>query len=646
MLGLIITGIFCFAVTLGFRKLLNRWMGGLDPQEAFGVSGLVGLGLVGTVTIILGLIPKFLMPGMAIVGVGVLALAVWGFKEFGKPTIQAVKPGGTQFIAVAGLVVLFLLPLVASLAPSTSMDWDSLAYHLAVPKIWLAEGQVTWIQTIHHSNFPFALDSLYLYGLTWGGEAGAKAFNFFILLMGCRALFGMARRWSGERTAIWAAFALAGAPVVLWESGTAYIDVGHGLFAGLGVLYVAEMVSRLKLGEELEGLPILAALSWGLAMGTKLTGLQTFFVAGFLFLVFGFKNIGRVAKPAGLVAGVALLIALPWFIKSASFTGNPVFPFFYEKLGGKGWDQWRADIYKNEQQTFGVGRTETGRDIKQIGHAILGLGYQPGRYVNPGQTKGLGLPTGAIGIVPILVFIFWAVSGKMRPQERFVVAWVGLSMLLWFFLSQQSRYLTFLVVPAAVLAAGGVERLKLGKILAGVVGLQALVSAGILWNTQTPDQLRVATGQVSAEAFRNSAVGFSPIAKIINEDDSVTEVALFDEVFGYLLDKKYFWANPGHSDRIPFERMSTGAELADELKAQNVSHVLLGFPPGTTRESLQTFLESAGIIEGMGWTVEERTAMLENREVAWKVLLAEAIRDGRLSLTTEPSMRGLLFRVN
>jgi hypothetical protein len=652
MVALVLSGLFCVLVTLGFRGLLARWLDELDPQEAYGVAGLVGLGLVGTLTVVFGLIPGFLRFGMMGVGALVVGLAGWSAKKHWGGIFAAKKPEGLVLAAVAGICLMAVFPLIASQVPSTSLDWDSLAYHLAVPKLWLAANQVTWVQTIHHSNFPFALDALYMYGLTFAGEVGAKAFMFFVMLLGARALYGLARRWGAGDNAIWAPLAFMASPVVLWESGTAYIDVGHGLFAGLGVLYVAEMVWRLSKEESLGSLPWVSALCWGLAMGTKLTGLQTFIVAGFLFLIFGAKRFGTVLKPAALIAGVALIVALPWFGKSVAFTGNPVFPFFYEQFGGKGWDQWRADIYKNEQQTFGVGRRvdeitgKSSRDVSKIGDAVLGLAYQPGRYTNPAQTVGGGFPTGAIGFLTLMAFVFWAVSGKAGPREKFILAWVGLTFLMWFFLSQQSRYLTFMVVPAAVLVATGVKRLQLGKVLAGATVVQALATLYVLVNFGFPNQVKVITGGLTPDGYRKSMVPFAGMAEVINNNNEITEVALFDEVFGFLLDKKYFWANPGHSDRIPFDKMDSGDDLADELKRQNVSHVYLALMFGDSA-SRDRWLASAGLVPGEEMSVEEREGMLSNREVAWKVLIADAVKSDRLTVASEPiNPRGILFKVD
>jgi hypothetical protein len=245
-----------------------------------------------------------------------------------------------------------------------------------------------------------------------------------------------------------------------------------------------------------------------------------------------------------------------------------------------------------------------------------------------------------------LTFVFWAVSGKLGPRERFVLAWVGLSFLMWFVLSQQSRYLTFLVVPASALVALAPKRISMGKVLAGAAVVQALASIYVLVNFGFADQWKVATGNLSPADYRKKTTSFATMADVINNNSEVIEVALFDEVFGFLLEKKYFWANPGHSDRLPFEKMVSGDDLADELVRQGVSHVYLS-NAFSDRASVTKWLASAGMIADLPWSEEERAAMLANREISWKVLLADAVRSGRLTIASEPiDPRGLLFKVN
>ncbi len=665
MPGLFITLFFVVFVTTGglwvLRSLASKAGWELDPAESVGVAGLLALGAVGTLTGMLGMIPGGLRWAMPLVGGLAVLLGVAGFLKGAGSSWKFVRPEGNAAVFPLVLGLLAMFPLIAALSPSTMIDWDSIAYHMAVPKLWLESGQVERIYTIHHSNFPSTINALYLYGLTWGDQFGAKGFSWSILILGAIALFGLARRWAGPSHAWWAPLAFMASPVVLWESGTAYIDVGHGLFTGLAVLYTGELLLKLRESGKADSLlTILAVLNWGFTLGTKFTGLQTFAAAGLLAIIFAGRKVGVAAKPVVAIALGAVLIASPWFIKNVTSTGNPVFPFFYEKLGGTGWDQFRADIYRNEQQTFGVGwaqlyspkesgetfeRMREGRDYRMIGHAILGLGYQPGRYVNPGQTQGAGFPTGAIGIACLAALVLAATSGRRELRINYVLAWTGLSLLLWFFLSQQSRYLTFLVVPSAVLVPMLWPTLRLAPLLGGLVGLQAAYTAFYLNTSQTTDQLRVLTGQVSPDRYEKERVGFASAAKVINENTTVTKVALFDEVFGYFLDKPYFWANPGHSDQIKFERIGDGAALAEEFRRQGISHAYVNFAFSAPDERSK-WLSTAGLIPETPYTESEMALMLNNRELNWKVLLADAVAQGEMSPDGPPTGNSILLKVN
>lgn len=622
MAGACLTLLFALALTLSVRALLDRWLGELDPAEAFGVAGLIGLGTAGLLTLFQGVVPGGLtFPILPLV-------PLIGLAKLKRLKFELASPTGFSQLGLLACFACALLALVGVLAPATSLEWDSLAYHLAVPKLWLAVGQIEYVPHIHHSNFPFIVDNLYIWGQLWGGEAGAKTFSLAFLILGMLSLFGLARRWYGGTVGWIAAVAFAGAPVVLWESGTAYIDVAHGLFAGLGILYAADLWRSRREAADGPGSALwLSAIMLGFAAGSKYTGLQIIVAVGLVLLIAGLaRRQSGVVKSAFVLGLTALAIASPWLIKNVVLVQNPVYPFFSERLGGRDWDAWRAATYRNEQQTFGVGRTESGRSLAALGHAILGLSYQPGRYVNPGQTEGMGFPTGAIGAVPLLAFLAWLALGRLGPREAVTLGSVGIALLMWFFLSQQSRYLTSIVVPGAVLAAGAVTRLRWGSILAVVAGLQLAYSAFYIYSTQSSDQLAVVAGRVDSAKYVGQRAPFSAIAADINKNRDVKKIALYDEVFGYFLDKPYIWANPGHGTVIPYESIDTGPELAAELTKLGITdvYVNLQFLPPADRDR---FFAASGLTGGDPYSAEEKAAMVKDLNLKWRWLLADAIRN-------------------
>ncbi|MBX7131411.1 MAG: hypothetical protein K1X67_01920 [Fimbriimonadaceae bacterium] len=712
---MLVTLLLCILAALGGGGVLWRLKRPLDPAERLGVGGLVGLGALGWITFFIGLVPGGIkIPALIWVIALLGVLAGWnyfttGFKTDGKFKLST----GPWLLAPAALVLLMLLPVVNALAPSDSMDWDSLAYHLAVPKLWLEAGKMVYIPFIHHSNFPFTVDNLYIWGLQWGGQTGAKTFTIGFLVFGAMAVFGMARRWTGKTAAgWWAALAFVGVPVVLWESGSGYIDVAHGLFAGLGILYLAEAVTRE------DGSWGLAAVLFGLAAGSKYTGLQTIaascFVCGTAVLML---RMGRPMLVRILAAGlVAVVIASPWYVRTAINTGNPVYPFFYEKLGGHDWDAWRASIYRDEQQTFGVGRTETGRNPAALPSAVVGLAFQPGRYINPGQTEGRGFPMGALGAAIILAALLGVGTCRLSRRDALVLGVVGVSLLMWFFLSQQSRYLTSLVVPLAVLSGvwtavarpsrprgansqiqegiseggtqsrvpsgsgtadseslnpvarpsrprsansqieegiseGGTQsRVPSGshaapfgnsasaggtaapRVLAIIIVLQAAYTFWLIKTAQTDRQLPVVMGRQSVDDYLKTGLSFHEPAKTLNEVAKGGKVALYDEVFGYLLDVPYFWANPGHSTRIRYEQLENGDEWSDEMLSQGFTHVYVNLQY-FDRPGLDRFAEAAGLNgPARPYTDQERADLSSDLRNKWRTLIADAAAKGRLRI--------------
>ncbi|MCC7229964.1 MAG: glycosyltransferase family 39 protein, partial [Fimbriimonadaceae bacterium] len=476
MLGVLIALLLAFALIGCIRPMIVHALGVTDQAAGIGLAGLVGLGSAGTLLFFAGLIDV----QAAIYGTSILVVLLgatqWIRYRKGL-SIAFSRPQGLDLLFPLAIGLALLMALAGVLAPSTATDWDSLAYHLAVPKIWLETGTIDVIPTIHQSNFPFAVDSLFLIGLKWGGQAGAKAFVWIYTLLGAMAIFGLARQRYGQRAGWWACLVFTTLPAVLWLSGTAYVDVAHGLYAGLGLIFACWWLESNDSKHAW-----LSAIMLGFALGTKYTGLQTLAVAGLVALVVAFST-RRNHKPVFLIGLVALAIGSPWYVKNEVWKGNPVFPFFYSKLGGKDWDQRRAEIYTNEQNTFGVGREvpPTGPiQPQRLGHSVLGLAYQPGRYVNPMQTAGGGDPMGAVGIAVVGALMLGMFAGQRGKFERALLAGVLISLGIWFVLTQQSRYILTLSVPLALIAGQLTTRRGFGVLMGGVAVVQALMSLYIL----------------------------------------------------------------------------------------------------------------------------------------------------------------------
>lgn len=610
----------------------RRFAWQLDPAEA---SALGGMGLLAGFGWLIGVVGNWTLvvanPWL-LVGVSALSAGCSGWWLSRNSEFEAPKPNPWW----AAWALLLVFPLVKALSPSDMLDWDTIAYHFAVPKMWLAVGRMEHIPFIHQSNFPGIVDDLFIAGLRLG-EGFAKILTVNFWVVGGLWVFGAARRRLNSKVAPFVALAFLASPLILWSSGSGYIDVAHGLFAAVGMLYAAEAME-----DSVRRWPLLLLSGFGLggAMGSKYTGLQVAFAALLVVAYLSSKNRewSGTWKPLLASGLLALIIACPWYIRTYQNTGNPVFPFFYEKLGGRGWDQWRADIYRNEQQSFGVGRTERGRDPLSIGASVLGLAYQPGRYINPMPTEGAGVPMGAPGLALVLgPLAFIALSGSRRGPWRALVGMSGLLLLLFFVLSQQVRYTTSLApIWALLLGAAMLAAPRWNQILRGIVVVQAAFSAWLLWTTQGQLQSMVVSGTLSRREYQSAVVPFSGYAAKINERVGSGKVALYNEVFGYFLDVSYVWANPGHSTIIPYESFSTGHEFSEKLKELGFTHAYLNIQ-ALSKDQRELVLNAF-----RGVPVDSAVAqqMDSNLDLKWVRLLCDAIASGDLRAVEEFTPEG------
>ena len=206
-----------------------------------------------------------------------------------------------------------------------------------------------------------------------------------------------------------------------------------------------------------------------------------------------------------------------------------------------------------------------------------------------------------------------------------VLAAVGLGFVMWFFLSQQSRYLTMLAIPLAVLGAGVVGRVRWGLVVAAGVCIQIAVTAYMINWIQTENQLRVVTGKVNEDLYLSQQLAFYPAAFEISLLGEGSRVALYDEVFGfYITGTDYFWANPGHSMLIPYETIETGEELVEVLKDLGFTHIYLNASVNGPPDQRRILSAMNYADDYVPYSEEERVEMSKDLNRKWRYLLADA----------------------
>ncbi len=622
------------------RRLAPReWGAGSRALLAWAV----GLPILAYATLALGLLGK-LSPGSLVIllAVGGLLGLVLGWREIGQQgrllrraaAALAHSPRRLWYWALA-LWALTLLP--QALAPPGFMDWDGLAEHLAMAKVWLQGGAIVPLWYEHHSQFPATTQMLYLLGLAFGGPVAAKLFSTLFGLLSLAAVGLLARRHFGKETAPWALAVFAATPLVGWLSMVAYVDMAAVFYCGLGLGFFLdwrreESASNPARGQkERFASAAWAGVCFGLGLAVKMQVLVFWGALLLVAAVAAFRGRRTPSRPTfgqfAAYAGIALAVASPWYLKSWVLTGNPVYPFAYSVFGGEQWSAEQARTYAYQQKSWGWGQLpppevfwslpplqRTFAGPRRPDHLLLapvGLTFLPEKYVDKGVGRLASFLTASVGplYLALLPLLLW---GK-RPKAWATIGWALAPVGLWWLMSAQySRYflpaLAWLAPVAAGAAWQAAGRGRWSKrVLTAVIG--AGLGLAILFNLPgAVHGLPVVLGTQSVDSYLASVLpGLYPTLQFVNRaTPAEAKIISYGEPRLFYLDRDYLWGEPSYHRLLGYDTMRTADDLLEAYRNQGLTHVLMNqqfFPGGSpANERIATLLGealAAGEVERM-----------------------------------------------
>jgi len=595
------------ALALGTRvlRLIRLWPGRLAEQALFALG--LGYVLLAYAVLALGLAQVLYLWTVAIV-VGVALLLLWPERTFIAELAAALRALPRRLFRRNWLLPVRLavlawaaMTLIGALAPPAGIDWDGLAHHLAVPKIYVRDHGIHFIRFTTHSNFPYTVNMLFVVGLLAKTVAGAKLFHWGFGILSVAALYVLTKRALGAWAGQIAAFLLATTPMTAWLAMVGYVDLGALFYTLLALLAFLAWLGR----DDAQAAGGSDLYRCGLAVGGALTvkmqalSLLGLVLALVLWRLMRIPELGwprRFGAAAGLV-GVAVLTSCPWYIKTFVWTGNPVYPFAYSVFGGKYWTEENAELYARHQKEFGVG------DLPAEGY-FRTLPVWRRLLVGPREPwKWLAAPWNltmypwhfATPVQPLAVYLCYSIGPLYlallaplvllagRPKAiNWTLTLGGLMFLVWFALMQYARYALPVVAVLALPAAYSLERLRSLGLVSSiistfVVAFAAAIALGLALLLTIP-QARVVFGLQSQEEFLEQTLDVYRPEQFINkfaEPDAT--IALLQEPRGFYLDRDYFWADPGHNTIVPYHRIKTPQDLARVFGKQlGVRYVLAG----------------------------------------------------------------------
>lgn len=564
---------------LGWRFMKAENIG---PLERAAVQFALGAGTLGMVWFILGILKLYHSPvGLVLLLLGLVLL--WRDTRAWYGQFRAIQPawaaaGGLEkgLAALAGILILY--QLLIALAPP--IKWDALAYHLQLPRQYLAAGSLVFVPENPYWGHPQIVEMLYALAMSIHRVETAAVLGWsegVIFLLGILGLTNtLLARMAGNQeqpaspNAGWMALAAVLVGYTFrYLLGWSYTDLFSALF-GLAALAVffAWLETRQPTWLLWAGLFCAMALSTKWTAGVLALGI---FTAALIF-----RNAVGMKWKTWLLAGtVTFLVTLPWLAKNMLVTGSPVYPYFI----GTPW--------------FDAARLASANQPREITDWWLNL-LLPLTTTWAGVDSAAGFST---DLGPLLLLFaapgYWVYRRNRCTQTMgilllFAALGLGVASLRFAHLMQTRLY--FVLLPCLALPAGWgwdwLQRLVIqGVRLRRILGAVAFLVMGLVFwqDTYFAGQItpgRVSLGTWTGQAYLENTVGFHIRAGQVLETLSPdSRILLLWEPRGL-----YFplnaqadpWIDRWRTDR---RELQTAPAILEHWRSQGFTHALF-YQPG------------------------------------------------------------------
>ncbi len=417
-----------------FRLIITQWF----PQSALASAVLLLL----LFPIALANVTSSLFTVVWIFHVILQIIAVFTSLLWISATIRELEWGRAVFSLTILLFGVFLLvqcntPILAR---------DSLIYHLQTAKLWLEEGKIVEIPWLEWSYFPMLMSLAYLGFLKLGADFLTPYYHLSYLFCVSAVVARYIERQTGDRE-------LSVIGFLLTLTLPLAIGVGVSPMADLGVSLGFAIATYLTATER--EVSTRDAILAGVALGFALSMKYVAFLAASLFVPFLFFVYlrGGIApsvafRRVGTMSIMTLFIVLPWLVRNALWTGNPMHPFLSGLFGSSD-----AVPFMGELKPIPYRR-------EAFGESWLELLLLPFRMILFGEDDNAEKFAGVLS--PILLLGFLPLLSKRNRSRSWVffaaltlgAYWV-FSLLLFY---AYSRYLLSLLILGISLTCVGIDQ--------------------------------------------------------------------------------------------------------------------------------------------------------------------------------------------
>ena len=576
--------VICFiSIGVGKLALIRTGMKGSDSGELTIFSAAVGFAIISYCVFILGicqaLYPAVIYSFTAICAV--LSLAGWLAAKKARTeflllsrteSYETRTPDGQMPVVINRCCFIILaISLLACmmLVLTPEIGKDALIYHIGVPKMFLEHHGIYFIPGNIFASYPFFSEMLYIWGLSLWGEILPKGTHFAIAIFILFSMWKFGRRYVHENSFEFLPLLIFFTiPSVFINAHTAYCDL---ILAFYTFVALYAFINWFNTEEKLW--LILCAVFSGIAMSIKYGGLSFPFI-GSLGVLWACRKNGMPSRKAVHLLSLYILFTFvtgaPFYLKNWIMTGNPLYPFFYEMFGGKGWSAEQAGYYDVFIKNLGMGRT------------LLDYLLLPWNLSFKSQMDS-PLFDGLMGPVFILVLPFAIGMRKISLEIKILLAYCLLALVFWASSAQQMRYLIPLFPFLAIMASLTFSYYRDNKIIFTLL-LIFLVS-GLAFNGyhiindfRKVRPMSVLTGHEDKEAFLTRMIPSYAMLRYVN-----TQLPEGSYIFTiYMKNPAYLFNRPFYSDSMfesyTIETILNSSKTPEDvylaLKKKGFTHIL------------------------------------------------------------------------
>ncbi len=570
------------AAALGL-VLAGRWLADEWHFSRLALATGVGLGVVSLLTYLLGLLGLFNRPVAWLFLLLLALLALPGWRVFLRDVrmLGVPRPENRQqrwFLLFALLIL--GMTLVAALAPPTK--WDAQVYHLTGPRLYIAAGRIIHPFDLPYLGFPALGQMQFTLGMLLAGDGVPALFHFGYGVLALAVVVALTRRAFSETAAWFAAVILLSVPALPSLTSAAYVDATLLFYATAAFYAFYRWRGDYLAGRAGWGWLVLLGAFCGFCGGVKYTAVAIPFALALCIAWLSWRDgLMALAGRLALVAGIALLLVLPWLLGNWTIRGNPFYPFFAEQ--GLYWDAWRHWWF--DRPGTGFASTAPWRLLTApLEATILG-------------TEGSNFYDATIGpLVLLSVGLLLVVWRRLGAEERrtagYLLLFTAVNYALWLVglarsaLLLQSRLLLPVFGVLAVLGGLALSRvvllrarqLELGWVVRGLVNLALLfLLLTQLFTFIEHNPVPVVAGFESRSAYLQRRLGnYQLMIERVNELPAGSRVLFLWEPRSYecqvecrpdtLLDR---WLHSTHYEGLEAD------DIVARWRAQGITHVAL-----------------------------------------------------------------------